>query len=340
MQTKFENYDAVELLEKVENDLGIELNTSCQRTEFQLPKQIGEGIVSTYLFRDGLSFFMFNGTLRHDWEWKFECEEDSPLVVFFALSGAIEDAEIGSEQDNFTLTLMVVQPGGIGRSAIFKKGKAINVGILRIDHKKFFDKKACSPSELPEQMRMILSMSGEVVRCLLPAGRLTPDVVKIFKEIQNCQYTGLIRTCYTEAKIREWLALLMQQLATKCQEPDTGGHSASIDLEKMEEARDFLIGNLKNPPTIKSLSRLVGLNQQALKKAFKAVFGKTIYQYLLAERMDVSKDLILNRDISIFDVALAVGYANGDHFSKRFKERFGMLPSKYRNMVRREGQDN
>lgn len=343
MQTKFENYDAVGLLDSFKNDLGVQLDTSCQRTELYLPKKIGKGVISTYLFRDGLSLFHFNGTLYQDWEWKFDCKEDSPLFVFFSLSGNIEDVEIG-KKDNFVLqpleTLVLVQPGGVGRSAIFSKGELINLAILRIDKKKYFNKKGCCPDDLPNKMRALISSSGKVVRCLLPSGKYTADVVRIINEIQTCPHKGLIRTCFIEAKSREWLALLMQQIEERSNEQNRKYDPSKSNHEKVKSAKEYLLNDLQNPPTILQLSRQVGLNQQQLKVDFKYVFGKSIYQFLVAERMKLAKELLGKSDMAILIIAEKVGYQNAGHFAKKFREHHGLLPSQYQRMMRRVGQEN
>ena len=308
-----------------------------------MPKKIGNGVISTYLFRDGLSLFLFNGTLYQDWEWKFDCKEDSPLFVFFSLSGTIEDVEIG-KKDNFVLqpldTLVLVQPGGVGRSAIFSKGRLINLAILRIDKKRYFNKKGCCSSDLPDKMRGLVSTSGKVVRSLLPSGRYTADVVRIINEIQTCPHQGLIRTCFIEAKSREWLALLMQQMEERPLEQNRKYYPSKVNHEKVETAKKYLLNDLQNPPTILQLSRHVGLNQQQLKVDFKYIFGKSIYQFLVSERMKLAKELLGKSDLAILTVAEKVGYQNAGHFAKKFREHHGLLPSQYQRMVRRVGQEN
>ena len=59
-------------------------------------------------------------------------------------------------------TLMVTQPGGSTRSLVFKSGEPITLVVLRLDHKKFFHKKACHQNELPEKMKMLFSLSKKV----------------------------------------------------------------------------------------------------------------------------------------------------------------------------------
>ena len=343
MRLNFSSYDAVGLLETMEAGMGIDKNTTCQRTEFQLPKQIGKGAISTYLFKDGFSLFLFNGTLLQDWEWEFTCKEDSPALLFFSLSGSVMDVKKGDENP-FVLkpleTLLVVQPGGSDRSMVFKKDIPISLAVFRLDHEKYFDKKACCTEDLPERLRVLLSLSGAEVRCLMPFGRHTFEKAQLVKEIMSCPYKGLIRTCMVEAKARQFLALVMQRLANDFVDSSENAKMTNVDLQKIAQARDILVSDLSNPPTIEELARKVAMNRQKLKQDFKFVFEKTIYQYLIDTRMKVANELMMKNNMPVHEVAKMVGYQNASHFSKRFKNHFSMLPSKFLALVWRKGQDN
>ncbi|MEO1259394.1 MAG: AraC family transcriptional regulator [Bacteroidota bacterium] len=343
MRINFNNYDAVEILEKVESDLGVDMNTSCQRTEFPIPPSIGSGQIATYLFKDGLAIFLFNGQLDQDWEWEFQCKEDSPAFIFFSLSGQVEDDKKGKEE-NFVLnpldTLLVTQPGGSRRSMILKKGEPIRLAILRLDPKRFFHKKACSAEELPEEIRKLFAFSGQEIRCHIPPNRSTEMAVQIVSGLLDSPYSGLIRTCYVEAKARELLSWTLYQLDKNHSKPVPYNHLTKYETLRLEKARKILIHDLKAAPTIKELSKKVGINQQALKQGFKRLFNKTIYQYLLEQRMETAKKMMLSQKYPVWEVAEAVGYCNASHFARRFKEHFGVLPSRFVSMIWRDGQEN
>jgi AraC family transcriptional regulator len=54
------------------------------------------------------------------------------------------------------------------------------------------------------------------------------------------------------------------------------------------------------------------------------------YKYMRALRIDCSKKSLRNRDLSILDAALAVGFENQQHFVTVFREVVGVTPSSYR----------
>jgi AraC-like DNA-binding protein len=103
----------------------------------------------------------------------------------------------------------------------------------------------------------------------------------------------------------------------------------SGDVEKMFEVRKIIMECLDHSLTIKKMSKLVGLNQSKLQKCFKQVFGKSIYQFTLSQKMQFAKDLLETNRYSISEVGFKVGYSNLSHFTESFRKEFGMNPKAY-----------
>jgi AraC-like DNA-binding protein len=82
---------------------------------------------------------------------------------------------------------------------------------------------------------------------------------------------------------------------------------------------------------------LSGTNATKLKKGFKILYNTTINQYLRNERLNRAKILLAEENLSIKEISEEVGYSNKSIFSKRFKEKFGVLPSTF---LRRYKADN
>jgi len=103
------------------------------------------------------------------------------------------------------------------------------------------------------------------------------------------------------------------------------------DRKLLAAARDRLLRDLANPPTIAELARETGLNQLKLKRGFKAVFGHSIYALFQRERMDHARHLL--RDHGVTETAMILGYSNVSHFSSAFRKQFGVLPREARRGV-------
>ena len=91
-------------------------------------------------------------------------------------------------------------------------------------------------------------------------------------------------------------------------------------------AEQIIMNSLDQPLTIKELSKQVGMNECYLKKGFKAMFQKTIHEYQQHQRIEHSKNLLLQGGLSVNEVAFKMGYNSASHFSTTFKKIVGMKP--------------
>lgn len=93
-------------------------------------------------------------------------------------------------------------------------------------------------------------------------------------------------------------------------------------------AREYLLSDLSQPPTIVQLARETGLNQLKIKRGFKTLFGISVYALFQRERMERARHLLQSR--SVTETASLLGYSNMSHFSDAFRKQFGTLPSEAR----------
>ncbi|WP_050769791.1 helix-turn-helix transcriptional regulator [Paenibacillus sp. oral taxon 786] len=77
------------------------------------------------------------------------------------------------------------------------------------------------------------------------------------------------------------------------------------------------------------LSDLVHLSTYYLSRAFKQTTGFTVIEYFNKLKIDKAKELILESDKKIKEIALELGFADEFYFSRIFKRTEGMSPSEY-----------
>ncbi|UPS93134.1 helix-turn-helix domain-containing protein [Bizionia sp. M204] len=75
------------------------------------------------------------------------------------------------------------------------------------------------------------------------------------------------------------------------------------------------------------ISNQFGTNEYKLKYGFKQLYGITVFRYLTQERLKRASLLIQNTSLSIKAVAKMTGFKNVSHFSKAFKNHFGVKPT-------------
>ena len=136
---------------------------------------------------------------------------------------------------------------------------------------------------------------------------------------------------FTEAKAMELIALYVAGLIDQTQSASLTSASPRA-LQQYTAAKQYLDRHFCNPPTIETLSRIVGLNRRQLNEGFKATFGSTIYQYTQSLRMEKAKALFRSQQTNISWVANRLGYRYQSNFSKAFQRYVGMGPKEYVNL--------
>ncbi len=102
------------------------------------------------------------------------------------------------------------------------------------------------------------------------------------------------------------------------------------DVERQFIVKELLLNHLYgNPPTIASLAQSIHVSPSKLKTDFKALFGKSVYQYYLSKKMEMAKEMIAAKEGTIAEIGYALGYSNISQFSAQFKKRFGLSPSQW-----------
>lgn len=170
------------------------------------------------------------------------------------------------------------------------------------------------------------------------AGKMTPAMQLALHQIVNCPYEGTVRQIFLESKALELMALQFHQLLGATADRPTlstlrdesNGQGRSPDLQRIHQARDILIENFQNPPTLIELARQVGINDRKLKQGFKQVFGTTVFGYLHDYRIETARHLLERDHMTVTGVAQAVGFANRSYFAAAFRKKFGINPSAYR----------
>ncbi|MGB7538923.1 MAG: substrate-binding domain-containing protein [Anaerolineales bacterium] len=74
----------------------------------------------------------------------------------------------------------------------------------------------------------------------------------------------------------------------------------------------------------------VGVSEGYLSRCFTQETGLSLIQYLARYRIQQAKQLLVSGDLSITDIAVKVGFSDGNYFSRAFRKEVGMSPLAYR----------
>lgn len=99
----------------------------------------------------------------------------------------------------------------------------------------------------------------------------------------------------------------------------------------IREALSFIEQNFQNDISIEDIASCCGLNRSYFGKIFHDTVGKSPQEFLMSYRMAKAAELLKLTQLSIRDIGNAVGYPNQLHFSRAFKNVYGVSPRNWRN---------
>lgn len=152
---------------------------------------------------------------------------------------------------------------------------------------------------------------------------MTVEMHMIVKEILSYSRRGVMQKLFIQAKIIKLLILIFEQFNEK--------DILESTPETPEIIKRFIDENYHRNISAEEIGKLIGLNQNIVRKEFKTRYQITITNYISELRMLKAKKLITNGDIMIKEIAIECGYEYLQNFTRAFKKKFGISPENLRN---------
>ncbi len=100
--------------------------------------------------------------------------------------------------------------------------------------------------------------------------------------------------------------------------------------EQIQQTIEFIEDHLDDELNIESLAKMASLSPFYYQRLFSRLVKKPVAEYVRLRRMAKATETLLQRDQRILDIALELGFSSHEHFSRIFKDTFGMTPDEYR----------
>jgi len=97
----------------------------------------------------------------------------------------------------------------------------------------------------------------------------------------------------------------------------------SAVIKMMEE-------NIEEPISPSILSRDVGMSTRQLERLFRRYLNRSPKRYYMELRLQKARNLLMQTDMSVINVALACGFASPSHFSKCYRSHYSTTPYRER----------
>ena len=99
---------------------------------------------------------------------------------------------------------------------------------------------------------------------------------------------------------------------------------------KLIEAITLMEANIEEPMSIDELAAFVGVSRRQLERLFQKYLSSVPTRYYMDLRLHCARRLLLQTSKSVIDVSLACGFVSAPHFSKCYRDFFGIPPRQER----------
>lgn len=159
-------------------------------------------------------------------------------------------------------------------------------------------------------------------------GNISPSMAIVLSQLFHYNLHPSIKNLYYKGKGYELLSLYFN----RTEDPDAEQCPFLIDEDnvlKIRKAKDIIIANMAEPPSLQELSDQIGLNLKKLKMGFKQIYGDSVYSFLFDYKMEFARKLLEEGTHNVNEVGLKIGYSTASHFIAAFKKKFATTPKKY-----------
>lgn len=131
-----------------------------------------------------------------------------------------------------------------------------------------------------------------------------------------------------KALVMEMMILILRSLEKKERLSDETQASQNDRMHQVVQLiMTYMENNYAKDISIEQLATLYYVSPTYLSKIFKDLTGVSPINYLIQIRLKKAHELLTTDDLTVKEVAKAVGYEDAYHFSKSFKKHFGTSPS-------------
>jgi len=301
----------------------INLNKNEMELKNNLQKSVARGTFDEISVEEG--FFVLTYKNENDYNERLERAIDSSYIQFhFCTKGS---ASFVFNQGNYSLplledsSLLLYNPQRDLPIQLDLKPKSWLVSII-ISIEKFHHL-------FSEDADYVTFLSNENKnKKYYKDGKISPSIAVVLNQMLSYNLNSSVKSLYFKGKAYELLSLFFN----RNEDADIEQCPFLVDevnVAKLKKAKDIIIANMAEPPTLKELSATIGLSLKKLKEGFKQIYGDTVYGFLFDYKMEVARKLLDTGDYNVNEVGLKVGYSTSSHFIAAFKKKFGTTPKKY-----------
>lgn len=157
---------------------------------------------------------------------------------------------------------------------------------------------------------------------------INPAMAVILSQVINFNLHPSVKELYIRSKVYEILALYFNR-STDAETENCPFLVDEDNVRRIRQAKEIIIAQMAEPPTLTELSQQIGLPLKKLKEGFKQIYGEPVFSFLFEYKMDYARKMLESGQYNVNEVGHRIGYSTASHFITAFKKKYGTTPKKY-----------
>ena len=276
---------------EVENGFYILNTTNESNKKSYLKKEIDASYIQFHFMIEGKSTFIFN-----DGVYKMNVENGKYIVLYNPIKNLPINAVVNEKSSLISILI------SINKFHKLFSEDSNNIQFLKdenVNQKYYFENKISNP------------------------------IFLVLNEIKRFDIKSSTKNLFLKAKVYELFSHLYNRNRDLNIE-QCPFLTNEENFKKIKKAKEIIITNMTNPPSLVELSEEINLSLKKLKEGFKKIYGKPVYQFLIEHKMELAKKLLSENNFNVNEVSLKLGYSTASHFITAFKNKYGLTPRNFK----------
>lgn len=314
----------LDLIHSVEKRTGFKARITENHNSVTWKPMLGEGYLFFMEIEEGLAIFKTDVLLRYEIRMVNEIVKSNDYFLL-QFSVSLEQAYFFNEEGkkihvgkDFSKAIYY-STCGIGGGLIYAKDKKMRTVVVIV-----------SRNWILRKIRFLnLTIKGEIPdyhknEAFQKAFNLDINCFNIAQQLLDNERNSSMRRLYVKGQVVKLLGHFYSNLNNGLSKDE---RQFLEEAEKIKEQVHMISDDLSVPwPELTAIAALCDMGKSKFVALFNKIFGCNYYTYYTQVRMQKAQ-LLIQSGLPVSEAGHSVGYTNMGHFSKVYKEYFGVAPS-------------
>ena len=329
MDSSCYNFSEIDSKESFSN-LGLSLGGKNVDNLIQLPSESGEGLIRKIDFEPGLHIRTWKFRLNRNFELQRVAEKDTVPGTSFTLVYVLSNDTVSLHTPQLKKDIVLhgnmnilLLANNIDINFRFEAGNEVKAVDISMSSHWIKNQGADADAQFETFLENMKRNIKPVV--FIQSG--TSMEYRTVMDLHTHAFTGSKGKLYLKAKTLSLISDFLNRALSHV--PSELVDNSILHQDKMLLVEKILDDHIERDlPSIEIIAKQAALSESTLNRHFKSMFGKSIYEYYLQKKMEHAKHLLLEKPLTVKEVAYRLGYEKTSNFIHIFKKFHTYSPGK------------